>query len=183
VRTQGMVSRLAVTPFLLARTDDRSRAVLQHEVTHVALAGSGAGSIPTWLAEGTAEYVAYGGSPNGRVNAVSALARRGLPQPTWRALRAAAWQPVLADRPTDFYSGSTSVVGDRYTSAWLTCLYVASHYGQPKLFALYAAAANGTQSDPALLEAAVLRQVLHTDRATLTRNVAGFARTLRGNFV
>jgi len=183
VRSLGQVSRLAVTPFLITRNDDRSRAVLRHEVTHVALAGSGVAAMPTWLAEGTAEFVAYGGSASGKVDAVTALSQRGLPQPTWRALRTGGWQPVLADRAEEFYSGSTATVGDHYTAAWLTCLYVATHYGQPALFALYAAAATGTATDPAALEATALRQVLHTDRRVLTKSVAAFAHDLRNKFV
>jgi len=183
VRSLGEVSRLAVTPFLITRNDDRSRAVLRHEVTHVALAGSGVAAMPTWLAEGTAEFVAYGGSATAKVDAVTALSQRGLPQPTWRALRTGSWQPILGVRPEEFYAGSTATVGDHYTAAWLTCLYVASHYGQPALFALYAAAAAGHATDPAAAEAAALRQVLHTDRRTLTKNVAGFAHDLRNNFV
>ena len=70
-----------------------------------------------------------------------------------------------------------------YTDSWLTCLYIAAHYGEDYLFRLYrAAAAAPPGQDPAVTEAAVLRSVLTTDRATLIRGASAYARTLRSNF-
>jgi hypothetical protein len=38
------------------------RVVLTHELVHVATRAAGAGSVPTWLAEGYADHVAYAGT-------------------------------------------------------------------------------------------------------------------------
>jgi hypothetical protein len=180
-------ARLAVTPYLLSRGDDRARAVLRHEITHVALALEGQGAIPTWLVEGTAEYAAYRAlisrSPGARVNGVAALDQRGLPTATWQQLRRGSWKPVLQQTSSTFYTGSTKQVADAYTAAWLTCLYVASHYGEAALFALYSAAAGRpVGEDAATVEQTVLRQVLKTDKASLLRGTTAYARSLRRSF-
>lgn len=177
-----VAARLAVTPYLLTRRDARSKAVLRHEITHVALALEGQGAVPAWMVEGTAEYTAYRVSSGGRVNGVAALDRRGLPNPTWQQLQRRVWRPVLITPTTAFYTGTNSVVARNYTDAWLTCLYIAQHYGEARLFQLYTAAATSPSQDPAAVETAVLRSVLDVDQAELRRQVAAYARTLRTNF-
>ncbi|MFZ0160369.1 MAG: hypothetical protein WAL50_15190, partial [Kineosporiaceae bacterium] len=178
-----VAARLAITPFLLQRTDSRAQAVLRHEVTHVALALEGSGDVPTWLVEGTAEYTAYRVLRGGAVSGVTAMDRRGLPSPTWQQLRRGTWRPSLISDGALFYGGSNAEVARAYTDSWLTCLYIAAHYGEDSLFRLYsAAAATAPGQGPDVTEAAVLRSVLRTDRASLTRGVAGYARTLRTNF-
>ncbi len=178
-----VAARLAVTPFLLQRTDARAQAVLRHEVTHVALALEGTGDVPTWLVEGTAEFTAYRVLRGGKVSGVTALDRRGLPGPIWQQLRRNTWKPTLITDGADFYQGTNAKVASAYTDSWLTCLYIAAHYGEASLFRLYSAAAAAPPGqDPAVTEKAVLRSVLKTDRATLTRAVTEYARTLRSNF-
>lgn len=177
-----VAARLAVTPYLLTRRDSRSQAVLRHEITHVALALEGQGAVPAWLVEGAAEFIAYRQLVAGRVSAVAALDRRGLPAPTWQQLQKRVWRPVLVTQSTTFYTGTNSQVARNYTDAWLTCLYIAQHYGEARLFQLYAAAATSPEQDPAVVEKAVLRSVLDVDQAELRRQVAAFARTLRTNF-
>ncbi len=178
-----VAARLAVTPFLLQRTDARAQAVLRHEVTHVALALEGTGDVPTWLVEGTAEFTAYRVLRGGTVSGVIALDRRGLPGPIWQQLRRNTWKPTLITEGADFYKGTNAEVATAYTDSWLTCLYIAAHYGEASLFRLYSAAAAAPPGQhPAVTEKAVLRSVLKTDRARLTRAVTEYARTLRSNF-
>lgn len=176
-------SRMAVTPFLLSRTDARARAVLRHEVTHVALTLDGEGQVPAWLVEGTAEYVAYRSVENGHVSGLGALDRRGLPTATWTQLRKRVWKPQLVADSAAFYTGTNAQVARHYTDAWLTCLYIAARHGENTLFQLYRAAASAPAgASSATTEADALRAVLGMDQAELRRQAAAYARTLRTNF-
>ncbi len=180
-------ARVAVTPYLLTRGGDRAKAVLRHEITHVALAVIGRGEVPTWLVEGAAEYVAYrevsGVGTAAKVNGVAALDERGLPKATWQQLHRGTWKPVLRRTPQEFYQGSVAQVADGYTTAWLTCMYIAAHYGEAALFTLYARAAEQpVGQDGATVEATALRQVLDIDQASLLREVTAYARQVRSRF-
>jgi len=78
-----------------------------------------------------------------------------------------------------FFRGSAAQQADAYTSAWLTCLYIADHYGQEALRALFDAAAQADWcATPAQVEREVLSTVLRTDRAGLARAVKVYARSL-----
>jgi hypothetical protein len=114
-------------------------------------------SVPSW---------------NGRVVA------RGMPAQIRQKIRRGTWSPTLhAD--AQFFAGSAAQQADAYTSAWLTCLYIADHYGQEALRALFdAAAQEGSRATPAHVERDVLSTVLHTDRAGLARAVKVYARSL-----
>jgi hypothetical protein len=174
--------RMVVTPFLLGRDNAQSRAVLRHELTHVAFAFEGGDSTPSWLVEGTAEYTGFraGGSS---VDGVGALAQRGLPRQTWTELKRGTWKPLLVADPQDFYDGTSSRVGASYTTAWLTCLYIADHYGEQSLARLYAASAAMQDDDPDTIERAILEKVLKTNRKALLRNVNSYSGRIRSRFV
>lgn len=176
--------RLVVTPYLLGRDDAYTKAVLRHELTHVALALEGSRRPPAWLVEGVAEYTGFRATAGKKVDGVQALAQRGLRKDTWTQLRRGAWAPDLVASDDAFYSGSEIEVDNAYTSAWFTCLYIADHYGEAKLRELYAAAAaqpDGTSQES--VETAALQSVLHTDRATLLTATKAYARQLRTHFV
>jgi hypothetical protein len=176
--------RLVVTPYLLTRDDTYTQAVLRHELTHVALALEGSDRPPAWLVEGAAEYTGFRAVNGKTVDGVEALAQRGLRKDTWAQLKRGTWKPSLVAADDTFYAGSEIAVDNNYTTAWFTCLYIADHYGEAKLRALYAAAAKQpegqTQEE---VEAAVLKSVLHTDRATLVAATKSYARSTRSHFV
>ena len=176
--------RLVVTPYLLSKDDSYARSVLRHELTHVALAKIGDREIPTWLAEGLAEYTAFRVGSGSAVNGVESLAQRGLSRTTWSQLKSGAWRPHLVAFDDEFYDGTGAQVDNNYTTAWFTCLYIADHYGEQKLRALVQAAATAPDSVlDAGIEPRVLDQVLHTNRAALLTKVRSYARKLRSNFL
>jgi hypothetical protein len=176
--------RLVVTPYLLARDDAYTQAVLRHELTHVALALEGSDRPPAWLVEGSAEYTGFRPPKGKNVDGVEALAQRGLRKDTWGRLKRGTWKPSLIATDDEFYAGSEVAVDNAYTTAWFTCLYIADHYGETKLRALYAAAGRQpegrTQRE---VEAALLSSVLHTDRASLIAATKAYARRTRSHFV
>jgi hypothetical protein len=176
--------RLVVTPYLLARDDSYTQAVLRHELTHVALALEGSQRPPAWLVEGVAEYTGFRAVSGGQVDGVDALARRGLRKDTWSQLKRGTWKPSLVAEDDAFYAGSQATVDNNYTTAWFACLYIADHYGEAKLRTLYAAAGKqpeGITQDEG--EAAALKSVLHTDRAALVAATKAYARSVRRHFV
>jgi hypothetical protein len=176
--------RLVVTPYLLSRDDSSTRAVLRHELTHVALALEGRHRPPAWLVEGVAEYTGFRQISGGSVDGVGALANRGLRKELWAQLKRGAWKPNLIVTDSEFYAGSGSGVDNAYTTAWFTCLYIADHYGEAKLRALYTEAAQQpSEQGQEQVEAAVLKSVLDTDRATLLAATKAYAYSLRSHFV
>lgn len=176
--------RLVVTPYLLSRDDSYTEAVLRHELTHVALALEGSSRPPAWLVEGVAEYTGFRKVRSGSVDGVGALARRGLRKEIWNQLKRGTWKPNLVATDSEFYDGSESGVDNAYTTAWLTCLYIADHYGEVKLQELYAEAARQPSGQgQKQSEAAVLKSALDLDRATLLEGTKAYAYDLRGSFV
>jgi hypothetical protein len=175
-------ARMIVTPYLLGQDTAESRAVLRHELTHVAFAFVVRDGTPSWLIEGSAEYTAYrtGGA---RVDGVGALAKRGLPEQTWTELRRGTWKPTLVADPATFYEGSGKRVSAAYTTAWLTCLYIADRFGERSLTKLYSAAAAATSDNPDVVEAAILVGVLKTGRGPLLSGVRSYAKRIRSRFV
>jgi hypothetical protein len=174
---------MVVTPFLLARHDANADAVLRHELTHVALALDGTTRPAVWLSEGIAEYVAFRIVNGTNVDPTTSLQRRGMPRLTWSQLKAGTWKPKLVAQPQAFYGGTATQIGDAYTTAWLTCLYIADHYGEAKLFAFYQAAAASTARTREAGEAAALKAVLKTTRKALLSATVKFSKNLRRKFV
>jgi hypothetical protein len=175
--------RMVIAPTVLDYPAAQARAVIRHELTHLATLKVG-DEAPAWLTEGIAEYTAYRvASSSGRVDGVGALDRRGLPKQMWSALRRSSYRPELVTAHDAFYAGTGLEVSRRYTDGWLAALYVADEHGEAKLRELVDKA-----SDPALTtvqarEAAALRSVLDTDRATFEADVGAYARALRRHFV
>jgi len=175
--------RMVIAPTVLDYSTAQARAVIRHELTHLATLKVG-DEAPAWLTEGIAEYTAYRvTSSSGRVDGVGALDRRGLPKQLWTALRRSSYRPDLVTAHDAFYAGTGQEVSRRYTDGWFAALYVADEFGEAKLRALVDAA-----SDPALptvqaREAAALRDVLHTDRAKFQADVGAYSRSLRRHFV
>jgi hypothetical protein len=176
--------RLVVTPYVLSHDDGHIQSVLRHQLTHVALALEGSHRPPAWLVAGAAEYTGFRQVSGGSVDGVGALSTRGLRKEIWAQLKRGTWKPNLVATDDEFYAGSEPGEGNAYATAWFTCLYIAEHYGEARLRALYAEAARqpAGQSQEQT-EAAALRSVLHTDRATLLAATTDYAHGLRGHFV
>ncbi|MEJ2578063.1 MAG: hypothetical protein P8Z68_03085 [Kineosporiaceae bacterium] len=176
-------ARLVVTPYLLESDAKTLEPVLRHELTHIALAGVGARRPATWLVEGVAEYTGFRTvTASGAVDGVGSLSARGISRTTWANLKQNTWKPRLISDDS-LYTGTGTEVDEAYTSAWFTCLYIADHYGETKLRALYTnMAGQDTSLSDAAAEDAALHDVLDVDRATLQTRVRSYARTLRKSF-
>jgi hypothetical protein len=167
--------RMVLTPYLLERPRSGSVDVLRHELTHVATARLGSG-VPTWLVEGAAEYTGFARrTGDGGLDATTTFGRHGLTAAEVASTASGRWRPTLLARP-EFYRGSEAAVGERYNSAFITCLYIADRYGEPTLRRLYEESARTT-------EAAALSRVLHTTRGRLVHAVGAYASTLRNRLV
>jgi hypothetical protein len=166
--------RMVVTPYLLGSPKAGYTDVLRHEVTHVATAALSSGA-PVWLVEGAAEYTGFARRYGGDLDATRTFGEHGLTAGEVSATAKGTWKPTLVPRD-DFYTGSEKVVDERYNSAFITCLYIADHYGEATLRRLYEQAHTHD-------EASVLRQVLHTDRKHLLTAVGGYATSLRHRLV
>lgn len=95
------------------------QAAMTHEAFHAMSSQSATRQPPTWLVEGTAEYVGERFSPGGRWN---------LPE-AWRALPAPSRLPTAADFEADPEAA--------YFRSWSACLFIADTWGAAKLFTLY----------------------------------------------
>jgi hypothetical protein len=162
----GAPVRVFVNPTVFGRLKERgAQVVFTHEATHVAT-GATFTSMPTWLLEGFADFVALeDGSVPVQEAAGQILARirkDGLPQglPTSRDLD-----------PTATGLGAT------YEEAWLACRFLGQEYGADRLVRFYGTVSDGTPTQSAF------RSVLGTtQRAFVARwradlgRLAGVAR-------
>jgi len=130
--SSGAPVRVFVNPAVFAKLADRgAQVVMSHEATHVAT-GATFVSMPTWLLEGFADYVAlnHAGVP------VSLAARQILAR--IRATGVPSGLPTAGDlQPTANGLGAT------YEEAWLACRFVAERFGQQRLIAFYRAVSGG----------------------------------------
>ena len=135
-----------------------SQVVVSHETTHVATDASFS-SMPTWLLEGFADYVA--------------LAHAGVP------VQVAARQILTRIRkdglPTHLpttaeLNPEANGLGATYEEAWLACRYLGQQYGEQKLVAFY------DEVDGGARPGAAFRSVLGT---TEKEFVAGWRADLR----
>lgn len=140
--------RVVVNPDVLGRlTGVGRRIVLQHEITHVAMAAATTASTPKWVAEGFAEYVGEIGSGQPVPVAAQELAA---------AVRRGAVPTALPG--DDAFAGSTAA--QAYQQAWLACRYLASRAGVQALVRFVRLV--GASSDgPAGAVAAALQTMLH----------------------
>ncbi len=181
--------RMVLTPYLLKQGGRTGyEEVLRHEMTHVATARINYG-VPTWLVEGAAEYTGFvRRTASGALDATTTLGRHGLTRAEVSSTQRGTWRPVLKTG-ADFYRGSEQSVDAAYNSAFITCLYIADRYGERALRRLYTRSAELAGTSPlagalvAKTEKAALREVLRTDRARLTKDVAKFATRLRNRLV
>jgi hypothetical protein len=139
-----------------------SQIVMSHEATHVAT-GAAVSSMPTWLLEGFADYVAldHVDLPVS-VTASQILAR------------------VRKDGPPPRLPGKTEfdpqnqALGASYESAWLACRLLGERYGEKRLIAFYRAAdREGSTAGP-------FRTLLDTDQRAFTRTWRDYLRQLAG---
>lgn len=139
-----------------------SQIVMSHEATHVAT-GAAVSSMPTWLLEGFADFVALD-----HVDLpVSVTASQILAQ-------------VRKDGPPANLPGQTEfdpqnkTLGASYEAAWLACRLLGERYGEKKLIAFYRA------SDRTGSTAGPFRALLGTDQQTFTRAWRDYLRQLAG---
>jgi hypothetical protein len=139
-----------------------SQIVMSHEATHVAT-GAAVSTMPSWLLEGFADYVAldHVHLPVS-VTASQILAR------------------VRKDGPPSRLPGRTEfdpqnqALGASYESAWLACRLLADKYGERQLIRFYRAAdRDGSTVQP-------FRTLLHTDQQAFTRSWRAYLRRLAG---
>lgn len=150
---RGAPVRVFINPAVFEDLKDRgAQVVMSHEATHVAT-GATFVSMPTWLLEGFADYVALddAGVPV-RVAAAQILARirkEGVPDrlPT-----------------TEDLDPTASGLGATYEEAWLACRFLAQEYGADRLVRFYETVSDGT---PAL--AAFARVLGTSQREFVTR--------------
>jgi hypothetical protein len=138
-----------------------SQIVMSHEATHVAT-GAAVSSMPTWLLEGFADFVAldHVDLPVS-VTASQILARVRKSGP-----------PAHLPGKTEF-DPENQALGASYESAWLACRLLAERYGEKRLIAFYRA----SDRDDSTTEAF---RALGTDQQAFTRAWKGYLRKLVG---
>jgi hypothetical protein len=161
----GAPVRVFVNPEVFGRLADRgAQVVMSHEATHVAT-GATFVSMPTWLLEGFADYVAldHSGVPVS-LAAGQILTRIRKHGPPHRL-------PTSSD-----LDPRANGLGATYEEAWLACRFLAETYGQPRLIAFYRAVSGGTPEKRAFREVlgTTERQFVDRWRADL-RHLAGVA--------
>ena len=134
----GAPVRVFVNPIVFGRLKDRgAQVVMSHEATHVAT-GATFASMPTWLLEGFADYVA--------------LDRAGVP------VDLAAGQILARIRKEGLPDGlptsedldpTANGLGATYEEAWLACRFLAQEYGGPAMVRFYRTVSDGASTQEA----------------------------------
>jgi hypothetical protein len=124
-----------------------SQVVLSHEATHVATDASFT-SMPTWLLEGFADYVALDHANIPLRTAASQILKRV------RQHGAPTHLPTTGD-----LDPSAQALGATYEEAWTACRYLGQRYGEAKLIAFYRAVDSGSTTRQAF------RRLLGTSQA------------------
>ena len=136
--------------------------VMSHEAAHVATEAA-ASSMPTWLLEGFADYVALA-----HVDLpVEVTASQVLEQVREQGA------PATLPGPGDFETGNVTL-GASYESAWLACRLVAATYGEERLIEFYERADEDGDTR------AAFRRVLGTTEAAFTEAWRGHLLALAG---
>ena len=139
---------------------DGAQIVMSHEATHVAT-DAATSSMPVWLLEGFADYVALA-----HVDLpVSVTASQIL-----RDVRGGDVPNALPDG--DSFDPANQELGAVYESAWLACRFLAEEYGERDLIAFY----NAVERDSSVSEA--FSQILNTNEQRFTRGWQGYLREL-----
>lgn len=121
-----------INPSVFGALKERgAQVVMTHEATHVATRATFA-SMPHWLLEGFADYVAltHSGVP------VEVAAGQILPELRKHGLPTRL--PTSAD-----LDPTANRLGASYEEAWLACRFLASRFGEEKLIAFYRAVDGG----------------------------------------
>lgn len=124
-----------------ALRDQGAQIVITHETAHVATQAASTRSMPQWLLEGFADYVAL----------------RDVPLPDSRTAAQAIEQvradglPSVLPGPTEF-DATTGHAGAAYEAAWIACRVLAERGGERSLVRLYESVKNGTSVGAALQE-------------------------------
>jgi hypothetical protein len=156
VRDRALGQRVVVNPANIDRLGLLGRkVVLEHEVTHLATRGFTGPTMPIWLVEGLADWVAYRDSGLPAVQVADQLRA---------ALRAGHW-PGRLPGPADF-AGDSPRLALAYEEGWSACRLIADRAGPAALLRLYRAV--GTAADPAATLDAQLRRTVGQGTAQFT---------------
>lgn len=128
---------------LTAMSAGDARLVLQHELSHVAVRTDVGRGAPTWLLEGTADYVAELGADSGADAA-------GAPVPLVAAMVDAHGPPGALPKNSDFAGPNASLA---YELARSVADYIVDEYGEDGLRAVHRALGGGGLDDAAKDEA------------------------------
>ena len=137
-----------------------SQIVMSHEAAHVAT-GAAFSSMPAWLLEGFADFVALDGVDLPvTVTASQILARV-------RSVGPPAHLPGRSE-----FDAHNKALGASYESAWLACRLLGQRYGEARLISFYRAVdRSGSTARP-------FRTLLHTNERAFTRSWRGYLRRL-----
>ncbi|MCW2615848.1 MAG: lipoprotein, partial [Frankiales bacterium] len=150
--------RVVVNPTTFSTLSQLGRqVVLTHEVTHVATRQATGPAVPSWLAEGFADHVAYR-----EVELPLSVSARELRQDV-RAGRLPERLPVDAD-----FQGSNPALAQAYEQAWLAVRLIAERDGAERLLRFYRAVGAGRDVEPEDAVATALRAQLGTTLDELT---------------
>ncbi|NLE79051.1 MAG: hypothetical protein GX610_05615 [Rhodococcus sp.] len=129
--------RIVFSPAAAERlTDDSRRAVLRHELTHVAARARTVDGSPMWLLEGYAEYCAHRSTEDSARDIAPTLAAR----------IDAGRKPDALPENSDFaQQGEDGSVA--YETAWSITAFVADEFGEDSLTELYLALATGSSHE------------------------------------
>ena len=166
--TQGH-SQVASTRMLVMPTSVRAGEpflgrITRHELSHVAIGPRDDGA-PTWVSEGIAEYLGAVELPQRqRIIATEALARA---------------QGGVDAMPTSQEFNDTDQEW-HYALSWMAVDYIASTYGEARMWELMDAMHNGGSGTPDAEQDRVLDQVLGFDSHELARRAAARIRSIYG---
>ena len=144
------------------------RIVLTHELTHVATRAVTSAAMPTWLAEGFADYVGYLGS---------GVPTSFVAQELGAAVRSGRVPRSLPT--TSEFNGASKRLSQAYEGAWLACRMIAQRWGQRALVRFYASVGRSDLAPAAAVQLAMHR-LLHLDQASFVQQWRGFLRSELG---
>ncbi|MCU1675488.1 MAG: hypothetical protein JWM93_246 [Frankiales bacterium] len=158
----SLAERVVLNPGTFGRLSPLGqRIVMAHEVTHVATRLATGKSMPVWLVEGFADYVAYRHS-----GVETRVAARDL-IPSLRRL------PLPSTLPADDrFDPAAADLGASYELAWLACRFIAERTSEATLIAFYKAV--GSETSPQ--DEAVRRQFAAVLGSTPERFVTSWRR-------
>ena len=156
-------SHIIVNPDVFGRLGaDGSQIVMSHEATHVAT-DAAVSSMPLWLLEGFADYVALAGVDL----PVSLTASQILAD----VRRDGAPEALPGSKE---FATSNKLLGSSYEAAWLACRLIGETYGEARLIRFYETVDDGTPVEEAF------RDVLGTSERSFTRAWQDYLTELAG---